>query len=152
MPTFSTITTEEIGAAIRYFAALPYPFQVEAMKRQTEEVRASRLPVKERTPETYLKCLALAALSVREQEFAKHRKHLLTAQEAVEIERLRRLRVMKTKQKSSPKASRLAVQYAGLVEKLRGEGLGWGKISEYLAKYHKFKVSRSYLQRYFNDL
>ena len=48
--------------------------------------------------------------------------------------------------KPSPKLDRLQGDLLPVVNRLREDGLSWAKVSAYLAKYHKLKVSRGYLQ------
>ena len=55
----------------------------------------------------------------------------------------------KIKAKPSPKLERLQGDLQPVVQKLRNEGLSWQKVSDYLAKYHKFKCDRRYLQKVF---
>ncbi|NJD39674.1 MAG: hypothetical protein FIA89_15335 [Geobacter sp.] len=53
--------------------------------------------------------------------------------------------------KPSPKLDRLHGDLLPVVKRLREEGLSWAKVSAYLAKYHKLKVSRGYLQDTFAE-
>jgi hypothetical protein len=48
--------------------------------------------------------------------------------------------------KPSPVLDRLQGDLLPVVKKLRHEGLSWAKVAAYLARYHKLKVSRGYLQ------
>lgn len=57
----------------------------------------------------------------------------------------------KVKAKPSPKLDRLHGDLEPVVMKLRNEGLSWAKVSNYLAKYHKLKCGRGYLQKIFAD-
>ncbi len=57
----------------------------------------------------------------------------------------------KVKAKPSPKLDRLQGDLEPVVQKLRNEGLSWQKVSDFLAKYHKLKCGRGYLQKVFAD-
>jgi hypothetical protein len=57
----------------------------------------------------------------------------------------------KVKAKPSPKLDRLLGDLEPVVRKLRDEGLSWQKVSDFLAKYHKLKCGRGYLQKVFAD-
>ncbi len=57
----------------------------------------------------------------------------------------------KVKSKPSPKLDRLQGDLEPVVEKLRNEGLSWQKVSDFLAKYHRLKCGRGYLQKVFTD-
>jgi len=54
--------------------------------------------------------------------------------------------------KPSPKLDRLQGVLLPVVERLRREGFSWQKVSDYLAKNHKLKCSRGYLQKVFPEL
>lgn len=51
--------------------------------------------------------------------------------------------------KPSPKLDRLQADLLPVVKQLRAAKLSWAKVSDYLAKYHKLKVSRGFLQAVF---
>ena len=57
----------------------------------------------------------------------------------------------KMKAKPSPKLDRLQGDLEPVVRKLRDEGLSWQKISDFLAKYHRLKCGRGYLQKIFAE-
>lgn len=68
--------------------------------------------------------------------------------EAVTAERIA-VEKAKVKAKPSPKLDRLHGDLNSVVRKLREEGLSWQKVSDYLAKFHKVRLSRGYLQKVF---
>jgi hypothetical protein len=55
------------------------------------------------------------------------------------------------KAKPSPKLDRLQNDLEPVVMRLRADGLSWQKVSDFLAKYHKLKCARGYLQKVFAD-
>ncbi len=57
----------------------------------------------------------------------------------------------KVKAKPSPKLDRLLGDLEPVVRKLRDEGMSWQKVSDFLAKYHRLKCGRGYLQKVFAD-
>lgn len=50
--------------------------------------------------------------------------------------------------KKGKKRESLAKHWATIVRLKKDDGLGFGKIAEYLQKYHRIKVSRGYLHQY----
>ena len=71
--------------------------------------------------------------------------------EAVTTQRIA-IEKAKIKAKPSPKLDRLQGDLEPVVQRLRNEGLSWAKVSDYLAKYHKIKCGRGYLQKVFVGL
>lgn len=63
----------------------------------------------------------------------------------IAVEKARRM------SKPSPKYDRLHGDLLPVVKRLREEGLSWAKVSAYLARHHKLKVSRGYLQDTFAE-
>lgn len=57
----------------------------------------------------------------------------------------------KIKPKPSPKRDRLQGDLESVVLRLRNEGLSWQKVADYLAKFHKCRFSRGYLQKVFAE-
>ena len=57
----------------------------------------------------------------------------------------------KMKAKPSPKLDRLLTDLRPVVEKLRDEGMSWQKVADYLARFHKCRYSRGYLQKVFAE-
>jgi hypothetical protein len=70
--------------------------------------------------------------------------------EAVTTHRIA-LEKAKGKARPSPKLDRLQGDLEPVVIRLRVEGLSWQKVSDFLAKYHKLKCGRGYLQKVFAD-
>lgn len=54
--------------------------------------------------------------------------------------------------KTGKKIKIVEIRYYELVKTLRNEGLSWGMISMYLARYHKFNISRDYLKDCFEQI
>ncbi|NVN93512.1 MAG: hypothetical protein HXX11_23345 [Desulfuromonadales bacterium] len=53
--------------------------------------------------------------------------------------------------RDAPKRDKLLQDLRPVVERLRFEGVSWQGVSDFLAKHHKKKISRGYLQRVFQD-
>ncbi len=69
--------------------------------------------------------------------------------EAITVQRVA-VEKAKVKAKPSPKLDRLHGDLEPVVQRLRREGLSWQKVADYLAKYHKCRFSRGYLQKVFS--
>lgn len=71
--------------------------------------------------------------------------------DAVTDRRIESEKTKSIKAKPSPKLDRLQGDLRPVVEKLRREGISWQKVSNYLARFHKCRYSRGYLQKVFAE-
>ena len=70
------------------------------------------------------------------------RKSHITEQETELIDKIKRIRLSDRRRKKEGKQTRLIrLRYFHEIEKLRKEGLGWRKISEYIRIYHHKQIS-----------
>ena len=70
------------------------------------------------------------------------RKSHITEQETELIDKIKRVRLSDRRRKKEGKQERLIrLRYFHEIEKLRKEGLGWRKISEYIKTYHHKQIS-----------
>ena len=83
-----------------------------------------------------------------------HDNRRLKADEDLESVTARRIAVVKAASiaKPSPKLDRLQGDLRVVVVRLKREGLSWQKVSDFLAKFHKWRYSRGYLQKVFADV
>lgn len=82
----------------------------------------------------------------------RHRLHSnerLKASDDLEAVTAARIAAIKNtiKAKASPVLDRLQGDLRPVVERLRNEGLSWAKVSDYVAKNHKVRISRGFLQK-----
>ena len=55
-------------------------------------------------------------------------------------------------ERAAPKKDKLLDQLRPIVEQLRSENISWAIISDYIAKHHKKRFSRSYLHKVFSNV
>jgi hypothetical protein len=53
--------------------------------------------------------------------------------------------------RAAPKKEKLMQDLKPVVERLRAEGVSWQGVSDFIAKHHKKKISRGYLQKVFQQ-
>ena len=62
----------------------------------------------------------------------------------------RRIEVLKAKGgRPAVKREKILEDLKPVIERLRAENISWAKVSDYIAKHHKKRVSRGYLQKLF---
>jgi hypothetical protein len=88
-----------------------------------------------------------------DKRFRLHCNRRLKTTDDLEVVASARIAVVKaeSKAKASPKQDRLHGDLRPVVERLRGEGMSWQKVSDYLARFHKVRISRGFLQKVFAD-
>lgn len=142
-----TGSQSERAAAIKWLSAQGEAIQIEAFKFQTDLLRQRREKGIRVTPELAYSLLVLVCRKMRFEEDSLRIKQRMTANEAAKIQerRLERMKVFR-RGKPSVKKEIIRVKYFHLVQQLRAEGLGWRNCSAYLAKFHNFHVTFSYLK------
>lgn len=137
-----------------YFTNLPEELQLKVME---DRFVISKQNTKHSIPGKYAEfALAMQLLAISKtmnvEKFMKQKKSLtdLEMQQLLEIRHTR----LKNRHIKIPDGLRRAIEekYMGLIRELRGQGLGWRKISLYMAEYHKIKISHSYLQQVYTNL
>ena len=141
----------------RYYGRLAEVERIEAMQLQADLIRQNRKRWKD-IPQAkfYYAMLCLALWKMEWSRSTLSQKSGLPQEEAeAKAEELsdRRMDTFKAtqkegwKKKASPKAPAIDTRLYNLVTKLRDKkGYSWREVSEYLGKYHKTKISLSYLR------
>lgn len=135
----------------RYYATLSESDRVEAHRLAGELVRADRGKVK--LDELYFYSALIRALNHMYQDRNEllSRKAAITDEQAADIasKRLASFRSAKADaigKKRRKKAQLISIRFLELIKRLRGEGLSWRDVSDYLFKYHQKKISHQYLK------
>ena len=66
------------------------------------------------------------------------------------VDEMRIAQAKASTRREAPKRDKLLQDLKPVVERLRQEGISWQGVSDYLAKHHKKKISRGYLQKVFS--
>lgn len=126
-----TKTTVEIRVRMaRYWGRQAEPVQIEAIKFALDLVRQCGIDSKDKLPEVFYSCLIKALGKMHHWETARSVKKKSDGSDSEELReiseiRIQRLRASK-KAKTSPKTSKLLLQYSELIKRLRLEGFGCG--------------------------
>lgn len=148
------INTDEAESLAKYYSKLPIKIRIETYKLQTDYARQNRDKLnKEYTSEYYFAMHLLALRAIKRTESSSALKQELTQDEAAKLHKIRTERIKAGRGKrESKKALLVKVRYLEEIKKLYLEDhLSWREISEYLAKYHKVKISHGYIQQKFNE-
>ena len=148
------ISENEAESLTKYYAKLPIKVKIESYKLQTDYSRQNKpLFAKEYASEFYFAMHLLALKAMKRIETAQATKDTLSLEEAEKLHNLRIERIKAGRgKKDSKKAKLVKEKYFEEIKKLYLEdGLSWREISEYIAKYHKTKISHGYIQQKFNE-
>ncbi len=145
------IPRHEYGALCRYYAKLPRLMQIEAHHQHTAIMRTRSLERHDgKKPEFTYATFLQAVAQLRRLERAASNHQLLTERDASRVADIRNARIDSRKQvKGSPTKTKIEKRYLPLIQQLRSEGKSWRDIAYYLKKYHRQKLSYSYLRRVF---
>ena len=69
-----------------------------------------------------------------------------------EVDKERIAQAKEKARRNAPKKEKLLAELRPVVDKLRSEGVSWQGVSDYLARHHKKRISRGYLQKVFAKL
>ncbi len=83
------------------------------------------------------------------EQLAKLAKEKLSEEEKQYLFDWQASKVKKTRRKSGKKRLVIQLKHFGIVHELRQKGYSYQEIADYLAKYHKIKISQSLIQRYY---
>lgn len=148
------INGDEAESLTKYFSKLPIKIRIETFKLQTDFARQNSDKLKkEYSSEYYFAMHLLALRAMKRAESSSSLKQELTQEEAERLHKIRAERIKAGRGKrDSVKAMLVKVKYFDEIKKLYFEdNLSWRKISEYLGKYHKVKISHGYVQQKFNE-
>jgi len=137
----------------KYYVELPEAVKIEAHKIQTDLARQNRNRLdRQKGPEYYYAMFLLALRMMFRIETGQQKKIQLTAQEAQRITEIRLSRVKAgRKGKGHPTRRLVEIRYFEMISRLRKENLSWREISAYIARFHKHRISHSYLRKVFLD-
>jgi len=65
----------------------------------------------------------------------------LSDKETLDLDEIKKIRMAKARKGEGKKERKIRLEYYQLIKKLRAEGFGWRRISEYLRTYHHQKIS-----------
>lgn len=111
------------------------------------EARKNRLKMEAADGELYYRAF-LEGIRIRSRLQSNRKLRSTDDLEAVTAQRIA-VEKANVKPKPSPKLDRLLGELEPVVRRLRDEGLSWAKVSNYLAKFHKMRCGRGYLQKVF---
>jgi len=148
------IATKEADSLVKYFSKLPESVRIESFKLQTDYARQNKVQFdKERSAEFYYAMHLVALRAMKRVETAQATKDALNEEEALKLHKLRMERIKAGRGKKDSRKARLIKEtlFHEIKNMYYSEGLSWREISEYIAKYHKTKISHGYLQQKFNE-
>lgn len=141
----------EIDGLIKYFLQLGYKNQVKIFEIQTEIIREK--PKQKKTPEFFFANWLEANKKFKKIELAQHKKKTLSDQELEILKTIRENRIKnKHSKKESPKRAKIEKTFFALIKDLREKKFSWREISQYIARYHKTKISYVYLRKIFTEI
>lgn len=151
---FSDKTRRELAG---YYAKMPDEIRLEVHKLQSILIRKNIRTQKNKSKSTefFYAYFLLALHLTKKVETGQSRKAPLTPEELQRIEMLRRSRIRGGhKRKGSPLREIIEIQYYELIRKLRSgeEGLSWRDISDYIARFHKRRISHTYLKSTYEQI
>jgi hypothetical protein len=139
---------------VRWYGGLPEALRIEAHTAQTDVAREARSKKrKDREAEFHYAMFLRALYRMRSVPELTHQKAEPSEEELARIEEIRRSRIQ-ADHRSRPQrlASVVETKHYELIRRLRAEGLSWRDISRYIARYHKQKISHTYLKRCFDRI
>ncbi len=148
------IDTKEADSLVKYYSKLPENVRIESFKLQTDLSRQNKDNFnKEYASEFYYAMHLLALRAMKRIETAQATKDSLSEEEALKLHKLRIERIKAGRGKKDSKKARLIKEtlFHEIKNMYYNENLSWREISEYIAKYHKTKISHGYLQQKFNE-
>jgi hypothetical protein len=139
----------DYGAICRYYAKLPRPLQIEAHRQHTAIMRTRwNERRQERQAEFTYATFLQALVQMRRQERATDARDIMSDEAAQRVSDLRDTRISGMKKgKSSPTKQLIERKYLLLIEQMRSAGKSWRDIAVYLRKYHRQRLSYTYLRR-----
>lgn len=153
--SLTNTTTEVRERLAKYWSRQAEQVQIEAFKLAFDLIRQSGIDSKDKLPEVFF-CFFIQALSkMHHYETGRALRKKTDGSDFGELKKISTIRIERLKAskkaKSSPKATKLLLQYGELVKKLRSMGFGWRKVSHYLKRYNRLDVSHQTLYRVFGE-
>jgi hypothetical protein len=143
------LTVPDRQSLSHYYADLPETVRIEAHKIQTDLARQNQGKyLKRKAPEFYYAMLLLALFTMQRVETGQRKKIQLTSKEAQRITEIRLSRIKAArKTKRNPTQRSIEIRYFEMISRLRKENLSWRDISKYISRFHKHRISHSYLRK-----
>jgi len=148
------ISTAEANSLVKYYSKLPENVRIESFKLQTDLARQNKDKFdKEKASEYYYGMHLLALRAMKRIETAQATKDSLNEEEALKLNKIRIERIKAGRGKKDSKKARLIKEtlFHEIKNMYYNEGLSWREISDFIAKYHKTRISHGYLQQKFNE-
>ncbi|ADD67506.1 conserved hypothetical protein [Denitrovibrio acetiphilus DSM 12809] len=148
------ISTAEANSLVKYYSKLPENVRIESFKLQTDLARQNKDRFdKEKASEYYYGMHLLALRAMKRIETAQATKDSLTEEEALKLNKIRIERIKAGRGKKDSKKARLIKEtlFHEIKNMYYNEGLSWREIADFIAKYHKTRISHGYLQQKFNE-
>ena len=139
---------------VNYYCRLPENVKIEVHKIQTDLIRQNRKSiVKSKENEFYYSFFLIALQKMKSVENGLQTKRSLSNDELKKLEFIRKERIKAShKKKPSPTKKLIEVKYFELIKKLRKENISWRDISDYIAKFHKKRISYRYLKMCYDQI
>lgn len=147
------LSAAEREELIRWYQRMSESERVDVHRDQTSLLRHNRQRLRDvEQPLATYGALLLALANRRQLLAAPAKKSALSDEAAAEIGRLRRQAITQKKRREGEVARLIRVRWLGEIQKLRGAGHSWREISDYVAKWHRRRVSHTYLKKIFEHL
>ncbi|RJR43641.1 MAG: hypothetical protein C4567_05390 [Deltaproteobacteria bacterium] len=145
---------EEIRAKMaRYWGRQAEQVQIEAIKFGLDLLKQSGIDNKNKLPEVFYSSFLKALSKMHYIETARAIREKSDSSDYKELQKISDIRIKRIKAnkqaKSSPKSTKLVLQYRELVMQLRAKGMGWRRIAQYLQRFNRQKVSHQTLFKLF---
>lgn len=138
-----------------YFAKLPEEYRLMVIGTQTELARIHRKEMaKDHMADYYYDMLLRAIWKFYRSEHAISRKMSVSQDEIAKISEIKIAKAKcKRTRRNVIRDKFIRANLYDVIKRLHvQEGLGWRKISDYLALHHKTRVSFSYIRQLYNEL
>lgn len=149
------LTDLQRRAMARHYGRLPEELRLEAHRLQTEIMRQRRLQCRREQQHIFACAMLLVAVSrLHSLESGRHGKGAISLEEAGRISAIRIARANATEQrKASPVKYLIEVRLFEEIRRLREvENMSWRQVAAYVGRYHKRRISHTYLQRVWEDI
>lgn len=147
------LSDDERDELIRDYAAMSETERIDIHRKQTILLRRNRKALHDIEIAIAAYSMLLLALSQRRKLLqATAKKVALSDEAAAEIGRLRRLSITGSRKREGQVAKLIRLRWLEEIRKLRDEGCSWREVSTYIAKFHKKKISHTYLKNVFERL
>lgn len=149
------IARNEIDRCLKWYLKQP---ECERVAISDEQVRIFRLTLnkKRKAGESVVVNGEVNYQAFCEALFRRYRLHYGKQDNRHDLKEIEEIRVNLARDTRKPKSSKVRDKISTdlylTIKTLRKEGLSWAKVSAYIAKYHKRKISSGYLHRIFTEI